>query len=109
MRADKEQADYVYRNSVRNNIISEDERNDEAAVTRENAAIYMIRAMGAEDYAKYNDIYVTPFNDMTENKGYVALLSAMGVVNGDENGNFNPLHEITRAESVIMIYNYLTR
>ena len=69
----------------------------------------MIRAMGAEEYAKYNDIYVPPFNDVTENKGYIALLSAMGVVSGDGSGNFNPSHEITRAESVVMIYNYLTR
>lgn len=109
LRNDKEQADYVYGSSVRSGIISEEERNDEAAVTRENAAVYMIRAMGAEEYAKYNDIYVPPFNDVTENKGYIALLSAMGVVSGDGSGNFNPDHEITRAESVVMIYNYLTR
>ena len=75
-----EQANWVYRNSTQNSIISEDERDDEAAVTREEAAVYMIRAIGAENYAKYNDIYVTPFNDVTENKGYIALLSAMEVV-----------------------------
>ena len=101
-----EQANWVYRNSTQNSIISED---DDAEVTREEAAVYMIRAIGAENYAKYNDIYVTPFNDVTENKGYIALLSAMGVLSGDGNGNFNPNREMTRAESIIMIYNYLTR
>lgn len=104
-----EQANWVYRNSTQNSIISEDERDDDAEVTREEAAVYMIRAIGAENYAKYNDIYVTPFNDVTENKGYIALLSAMGVLSGDGNGNFNPNREMTRAESIIMIYNYLTR
>lgn len=104
-----EQANWVYRNSTQNDIISEDERDDDAAVTREEAAVYMIRAIGAENYAKYNDIYVTPFNDVTENKGYIALLSAMGVLSGDGNGNFNPNREMTRAESIIMVYNYLTR
>ena len=104
-----EQANWVYRNSAQNSIISEDERDDDAEVTREEAAVYMIRAIGAEHYAKYNDIYVTPFNDVTENKGYIALLSAMGVLSGDGNGNFNPNREMTRAESIIMIYNYLTR
>ena len=99
----------MYRNSAQNSIISEDERDDDAEVTREVAAVYMIRAIGAENYAKYNDIYVTPFNDVTENKGYSALLSAMGVLSGDGNGNFNPNREMTRAESIIMIYNYLTR
>mgnify|MGYP000718418431 CR=1 FL=1 len=53
----------VYRNSAQNSIISEDERDDDAEVTREEAAVYMIRAIGAENYAKYNDIYVTPFNE----------------------------------------------
>ena len=72
-----EQANWVYRNSAQNSIISEDERDDDAEVTREEAAVYMIRAIGAENYAKYNDIYVTPFNDVTENKGYIALLSAV--------------------------------
>lgn len=104
-----EQANWVYRNSTQNSIISEDERDDDAEVTREEAAVYMIRAIGAENYAKYNDIYVTPFNDVTENKGYIALLSAMGVLSGDGNGNFNPNREMTRAESIIMIYNYLTK
>ena len=99
----------MYRNSTQNSIISEDERDDDAEVTREEAAVYMIRAIGAENYAKYNDIYVTPFNDVTENKGYIALLSAMGVLSGDGNGNFNPNREMTRAESIIMIYNYLTK
>lgn len=109
LRDNKEQYDYIYRTSLRNNIISEDERDDDAAVTRENASIYMIRAMGAEEYAKYNDIYVPPFNDVTANKGYIALLAALGVVSGDDDQNFNPQREITRAESAVMIYNYLTR
>ena len=51
----------------------------------------MIRAIGARNCAKYNDIYVTPFNDVTENKGiYRIAFSAMGVLSGDSNGNFNP-------------------
>lgn len=79
------------------------------AVTRETAAVMMIKAMGAEEFAKYEDIYVTPFKDVTENKGYIALLSAMKVVKGDTNGNFNPKNNMTRAEAACMIYNYLNR
>lgn len=108
MRNNPEQAKYVYDDVIGKGIITEEERDDDAYVTRESAAVYMIRAMGAEEYARYNDIYVTPFDDVTENKGYIALLSAMGVVNGDD-GHFNPTREITRAESAAMIYNYLTR
>ncbi len=75
-----EQANWVYRNSAQNSIISEDERDDDAEVTREVAAVYMIRAIGAENYAKYNDIYVTPFNDVTENKGIYRIAFGYGRV-----------------------------
>ena len=104
----KVQADGVYSRAISKNIINEDERDDNAVLTRETASIYLIRAIGAEQYAKYNDIYVTPFDDVTENKGYIALLSAMGVVHGD-GGHFNPTREITRAEFAVMLYNYLNR
>lgn len=109
MKNNSEQADYVYSMASNRSIISPEERDDDAYVTRDSAAVYMIRAMGAEEYAKYEDIYVSPFKDVTEHKGYVALLNAMGVVNGDGNNNFDPDREITRAESAVMIYNYLTR
>lgn len=104
----KVQAENTYTHSLSHNIIAEDERDDNSVITRETASIYLIRAIGAEEYASYNDIYVTPFDDVTENKGYIALLSAMGVVNGD-GGHFNPKREITRAEAAVMLYNYLTR
>lgn len=88
---------------------SNEEASSTEPVTRENAAVMMIKKMGADKFAKYEDIYVTPFKDVTENKGYIALLSAMGVVKGDTNGNFNPKNNMTRAEAACMIYNYLTR
>lgn len=78
-------------------------------VTRESAAVMMIKKMGADKFAQYEDIYVTPFKDVTENKGYIALLSAMKVVKGDTNGNFNPKNNMTRAEAACMIYNYLSK
>ncbi len=104
-----EQIDAAYARAAAANIIKENERDDDAVITRETASIYLIRAIGAEEYAKYEDIYVTPYADVTENKGYIALLTAMGVVKGDDSGSFNPKREITRAETAVMIYNYLTR
>lgn len=109
LRTDNDQTDYIYRISVRKDIISEDERDDNAIVTRDTAAVYMIRAIGAEEFAKYNNIYISPFKDVTENKGYIALLNAMGVVSGDSSGKFNPSQEITRAEFAVMLYKYLSK
>lgn len=109
MEADGAQYTRAYSSAIRQNIISEDERDDDAIVTREMAAVYLIRAIGAEQFAKYDSIYVTPFKDVTKYKGYVALLSAMGIVSGNGDGTFTPQREITRAESAVMLYNYLTR
>lgn len=103
------QYDSAYSSAIRRNILSKEERDDNAIVTRETAAVYMMRSIGAEPYAKYDDIYITPFKDVTKNKGYIALLAAMGIASGNGDGTFTPQREITRAESAVMIYNYLTR
>ena len=40
-------------------------------------------------------------------EGYVAILKGMGVVQGDEMGNFNPVNEISRADFSILLYKLL--
>ncbi len=76
-------------------------------ITRMEGAIIMLKAMGADKYADY-DIYISPFEDVTENKGYAALLHAMGIVGGAD-GKFRPNDRLTRAEAAAMIYKYLAR
>lgn len=100
---------YILTKTFEPYMIDDMEESSTEPVTRENAAIMMIKKMGADKFAQYEDIYVTPFKDVTENKGYIALLSAMKVVKGDTNGNFNPKNNMTRAEAACMIYNYLNR
>lgn len=107
--ADLAQTEWVYSYSKGSGVIADEDFDADAPLTRETAAIYMIRSIGAEEYAKYNDIYVTPFDDVTDNKGYVALLYAMGVIRGNGSNKFEPHREITRAEAAMMIYNYLMR
>lgn len=99
----------IYRRVISEGVISAEERADDSPLTRENAAIFMIREMGAEEYAKYNDIFAAPFKDVTENKGYVAILKAKGIINGAGDGNFYPQSTVTRGDALIMIYNYFTR
>lgn len=78
-----------------------------APLTREVAAVLLIRAMGYEEVAKLQNIYLCPFQDVTENKGYVCILGAMGVFHGDGKGNFLPDKLLTRADAAIVLYNYL--
>lgn len=98
-----------YTMALGNDIIKEGDGEPAAALTREKAAVYMIRAMGAEKYAQLSDIFKPMFPDVTENVGYIGILAGMKVFRGDENGNFNPEKQLTRAEAVMTIYNYLTK
>ncbi|MBQ4630328.1 MAG: S-layer homology domain-containing protein [Clostridia bacterium] len=98
--------DSVYNDAEREGIISNDEKAPEEAVTREKAAIYMIRAIDLEQVAKLDGIYLSLYGDVTENTGYIAILTGLKIVSG-YNGFFNPQREITRAEAMVMIYNYL--
>lgn len=97
-----------YMVACENGVISGDEKADEP-LNRENAAIYMIRTLNLEEVAKLQSIYKPYFEDVTDNVGYISILGAMGVFNGDENGRFNPDKLLTRADAAIVIYNYLAR
>lgn len=107
--SDYDDDDELYNSAIRSSYLSETDRDDNAQVTRENAAKLIIRVMGAESFALYDEIYVTPFSDVTENKGYIAILSAMKIINGDGSGKFNPYSSLTRADAACIIYNYLNR
>lgn len=97
------------RNAIRSGILKESELDAEAPLTREMAAILLIRALGLEDVAELKNIYKCPFPDVTANVGYVSILGGMGVFHGDSKGNFNPASKLTRADAAIILYNYLTR
>lgn len=94
--------------SVRIGILKSDEAfNPEAKLTREQLAVWYIRALGLETAAKNDDIYKLPFNDTAkvqeEYKGYVALANALQLVRA-ENNEFNPKGEVTYADVAISIF-----
>ncbi len=97
-----------------NNIIKEGEvfEPDKTAI-RADGPVYIISALGHREVAQLSDIYKVGFADaeqITADKlGFVAIAKGMGLVNGDENGCFNPNAPLTRADAAIMIYNYLAR
>ena len=81
--------------------------------TRQDVAVMFGRAL-SEKY----DIYAgtgVDYNDSwrisDEAMPYVDLLTRLGIVSGDDNGNFNPTANITRAEMAVMMnktYDLLT-
>ncbi len=97
-----------FNTALRNGIIKESEKNPKEPVTRESAAVYMIKALGFDEVASIEGIYISKFSDVTKNIGHISILNGMGVVNGFD-GKFNPDKNITRAEAMVMIYNYLNK
>lgn len=93
-------------------IISDDEKNPEAPISRETAICYILRAIGIKETAEIKGIYICGFDDsdsISKDKfGYCAIAKGLGIVKGCEN-KLHPAENITRAEALTMIYNYLTR
>lgn len=81
--------------------------------TRQDVAVMFGRAL-SEKYDIYAGTGVN-YNDSwrisDEAMPYVDLLTRLGIVSGDDNGNFNPTANITRAEMAVMMnktYDLLT-
>lgn len=100
----------LYRYCYNSNILTEQERNENAPVTREQAFIIMVRMAGFERVAKLPDIYKVSYADgnllSSGNIGYAAILSGMGVITGD-GSTLRPQDNITRAETAAMLYRYM--
>lgn len=78
-------------------------------VTRTDAAVLFTKGYDNNNIAGLKGIYKTPFSDVKsndENIGSIAIAYAKGFIpKGD--GKFNGEKQITRAEAVQMIYDYL--
>lgn len=76
-------------------------------MTKADFAMYLVRAMGLEDFAKSLDGEALPFTDQADidrqYRSFVKLLSSYGVLTGDENGNFLPDSSITRSVCATML------
>lgn len=102
----------LYSELIREGILTEEEKNPEKLVTREEAFIYMIRLAGLGDVAKLSDIFKVEYEDghlLSEgNIGYPAILTGMGVICGN-GGKLRPNDTMTRAEAAVMVYNYMVK
>lgn len=102
----------VERILLRRKVISSEEALSINFVTRENAIRYLLRATGIKEVAEIDGIYICDFKDNNEiskdKLGYCAIAKGMGLVNGADN-MLRPADNITYAEALTLIYNYLTR
>ena len=98
-----------YMNAISRGVIGKDEYNPDEKLTRESAACLLVKAMGYGNAAELSGIYKKVFPDVEENEGYIDILYALKIVDGDENGNFNPKAVLSRADATIMLYKALDR
>ncbi len=106
--SDKE-TDEDYEIAVREGIITKDEINKDAYVLRKDASKFLVNALGYKDIAKIDSIFNCPFSDVTENKGSISILYGLGIVSGNENGNFKPDEYFLRGDTMIMLYKSLSK
>lgn len=78
-------------------------------ISREEMAVMLYRILLNKSEIDHDIVTDKGFNDMESISEYalnsVLMLSANGVISGDETGNFNPKKGATRAEVCQMIYN----
>lgn len=99
-----------YSAAERSGIFGENKKADGDSVTRLEAAQCIIRALGIEEYAMLPGTFVSKFSDVSERyAGVTAILSGMGVINGSGSGLFNPEGVLSRADALVIVYNYLSR
>ena len=77
-------------------------------ITREEAAVLLVKSMGYDKIAKKAEIFNVPFKDKEKMKylGEIALISAMGIMNGSGE-YFYPEKELTKAEAAVLFYRLL--
>ncbi|MBP1736595.1 MAG: hypothetical protein H6Q60_476 [Oscillospiraceae bacterium] len=109
---DPDDLERLYTIAYRNNLLTSSERDDSASVTRAELVKILINSAGYQRIAALKDIYNPGFTDDSDIPdgyvGYVALARGLGLIQGDSNGDFRPLEYATHAETISMLYRYLS-
>lgn len=107
-----EEINNLYSYLIREGILTKEEKAPKASVKREDAVKYIIKALKFDEVAKIEGIYNCTFKDKDKISkgliGHVTIAAGLKIIAGSD-GNFNPQNELTRAETAVMIYNYLQR
>ncbi len=78
------------------------------SISKEEFAFYLVRAIQQKEKAAELTKRELPFNDLSDIsekcRGSVAFMYLTELVNGDNEGKFNPKSELTRAVSAAMLY-----
>ena len=111
--ADGVSTDVLYETAYGMGILTREERNDNAKLTRAETLKLIMDASGYGPVARLKGIFRTDFTDDKDIPeayyGYAALAQGMGIVSGRPDGSFLPGAPSTRAEAAVMLYNLMAR
>jgi hypothetical protein len=100
--------DGIYRQLINEGMLTEEERDPDAALTKERAVKFLLKAAGYEKFAEMKGIFDCGFTDRAEIApgllGYAAIAQSLGIAEGKA---FEPKKELTRLEAAVMIYRLM--
>lgn len=74
-----------------------------AAITREEMSVMLVRALGLKSAAELAAKDSLPFTDVSSNRGYIAVAYTIGMTNGTSAKTFAPKATATRAQAAAML------
>ena len=103
----------LYEQAYQMGILKPTDKNPEKRITRSEMVKTVIAISDYAQAAALQGIYNCGFADdasiAKSDYGYIAIAKGIGMVQGDQNNQFNPSLYITRAEAAVMLYNFLDR
>ena len=73
------------------------------AITREELAVLLVRALGYETIAALAQDLATPFRDVRTNPGYIAMAYDFGLVSGGTRTHFSPNEPAAREDAAVIL------
>ena len=105
-----EELEMIYSVFLTKGVLESSEIMPDGFVPRAEAVKYLLRAVGYKNVAELEGIFKIPFMDAHKippsHYGYIALARGMGLISGS-GGYFYPSQNLTNADALILIYNYL--
>ena len=109
----EESAEGLYQMAYSMGILKKADRADAAVITRAQMVKLLLDRAGYSNIAGLEGIFTVRFSDggsiPAQYLGYAAVAQALGVVKGDQAGNFAPARPATRAEAVSVLYQLMSR
>lgn len=78
-------------------------------ITREEMAIMIVRTLGYDSLANQLTYLGNPFDDVSQNTGYITIARDFGIINGVGNNLFKPYNTAKREEAAVMMMRMYER